>query len=70
MNEKNFYDQPINSNVKLYKEIRKLTTVQGEYYTTGCSQDCKYVKNHFRLIAVDLSRQKELDANGKGIEQI
>ena len=70
MNGRNLYDQPINSDVKLYKEIRKLTTGQGEYYTTECSQDYKYVKNHFRLIAVDSSRQKELDANAKGIEQI
>ena len=25
------------------------------------------IKNHYRLIAVDLSRQKELDADPKGI---
>ena len=31
--------------------------------------DYEYVKNHYRLIAVDLSRQKELDADPKGIEQ-
>ena len=30
----------------------------------------EYIKNHYRLIAVDLSRQKELDANPKAIEQI
>ena len=27
-------------------------------------------KNHYRLIAVDLSRQKELDADPKAIQQI
>ena len=27
-------------------------------------------KNHYRLIAVDLSRQKELDADSKAIQQI
>ena len=27
-------------------------------------------KKHYRLIAVDLSRQKELDANPKAIQQI
>ena len=31
--------------------------------------DYEYVKNHYRLIAVDLSRQKELDADPNGIEQ-
>ena len=30
--------------------------------------DC--IKNHYRLIAVDLSRQKELDADPKAIQQI
>ena len=29
-----------------------------------------YMKNHYRLIAVDLSRQKELDADPKSIQQI
>ena len=35
--------------------------------------DCllyKCIKNHYRLIAVDLSRQKELDADPKEIQQI
>ena len=31
---KNFYDQPIDSDVKQYEEIRKLTTGQSEDYTT------------------------------------
>ena len=30
--------------------------------------DC--IKNHYRLIAVDLSRQKELDADPKAIQKI
>ena len=30
----------------------------------------KYIKNNYRLIAVDLSRQKELDVDPKAIEQI
>ena len=29
-----------------------------------------FIKDHYRLIAVDLSRQKELDANPKEIQQI
>ena len=28
------------------------------------------IKNHYRLIAVDLSKQKELDADSKAIQQI
>ena len=70
INGKNFYDQPIDSDIKQYEEIRKLTTGQGEDYTTGCLLDYEYIKNHYRLIAVDLSRQKELDADLKAIQQI
>ena len=52
---KNFYDPPIDSDIKRYEKIRKLTTRQGEDYTTGCLFDYEYVKKHNRLIAVDLS---------------
>ena len=58
---KNFYDQSIDSDIEWYKEIRKLTTWQNEEYTTGCLLHYDYIKNHYRLIAVELSRQKELD---------
>ena len=67
---RNFSDQPIDSDKKRYEQIRKLTTGQGEDYTTGCLLDYNYIKNHYRLIAVDLSRQKELDADLKVIQQI
>ena len=56
INEKNFYDQPINCDIKRYKEKRALITVQDEVYTMGCSLEYKDIKNHYRLIAVDLSR--------------
>ena len=45
--------------------MKKLTTRQGEDYTTGCLLDYDYTKNNCRLIAVDLSRQKELDVRSK-----
>ena len=32
--------------------------------------DYECIKNHYRLITVDLSRQKELDADPKAIKQI
>ena len=57
INGKNFYDQAIDSDIKQYEEIRKLTTWQGEEYTTRCLLDYYYYKkNYYRLIAVDLSR--------------
>ena len=40
---KNFYHQAIDSDVKSYDEIRKLTTGQGEDYTTECLLDYEYI---------------------------
>ena len=64
INGKNFYDQIIDSDIKRYEEIRKLTTGQGEGLL-----DYDYIKNHYGLIAVDLNRQKKLDANPKAIQK-
>ena len=65
INDKNFYDLVIDYDIKRYEQIRKLTTAQVEDYTSGCLLDYYYVKNHYRLMAVGLSRQKELDADPK-----
>ena len=69
-NRKNFFDQAIDSDIKRYEGIRKLITAQDKDYTTGCLLDYDYIKNHYRLIAVDLSWQKELDADLKEIQEI
>ena len=39
---RNFYDQPINDLNKQYDEIRKISTGQGDDYTTGCLLDFSY----------------------------
>ena len=67
---RNFYDQPINDLVKQYNEIRKIATGQGDDYTTGCLLDYQYFKDHYNLIAIDFSKQKELDADSRAIQQI
>ena len=67
---RNFYDQPVNDSIKQYEEVRKISTGQGHDYTTGCSLHYAYFKNDFRLIAVDLSKQKVLDADSRAIQQI
>ena len=38
------------------QDIRKIATVQGDDYTTGCLLDCFYFKESYELIAVDLSK--------------
>ena len=50
---------------KRYKLNRNLTTGQEKDYATGCLLDYDYIKNHYRLIAVDLRRQKKLDGDPK-----
>ena len=67
---RNFYDQPINDSIKQYDEIRKISTGQGDDYTTGCLLDFAYFEKNYRLIAVDLSKQKALDADSRAIQQI
>ena len=66
----NFCDQPINSNLKTYDNIRKVATGQGDDYTTGCLLDYIYFKNYYKMIVVDLSKQQTLDADPKAIQQI
>ena len=61
--EENFYDQPINDSIKQYDEVRKISTGQGDDYTTGCLFDFAYFEKNCRLIPADLSKQKALDAN-------
>ena len=67
---RNFYDQPINVSIKQYDEVRKVSTGQGDDYTTGCLLDFAYFEKNYRLIAVDLSKQKALDADSRAIQQI
>ena len=67
---RNFYDQPINDSIKQYDEVRKISTGQGDDYTTGCLLDFAYFEKNYRLIAVDLSKQKALDTDSRAIKQI
>ena len=67
---RNFYDQLINDMIKQYNKIRKTATGQGDDYTTGCLLDYQYFKDRYNLIAIDLSKQKKLDADSRVIQQI
>ena len=66
----NFFDQPIDSDLKTYESIRRIATSQGDDYTTGCLLDCSYFKDHYEMITIDLSKQQVLDADPKAIQQI
>ena len=67
---RNFYDNPIESDIEKYRELKKVITGKGEDYTTGSLLDFNYFKKHYKLVAVDLSKQKELDADPITIKQI
>ena len=59
-----------NDHIKKYDEIRKITTTKRDDYTTGCLLDYQCFKDHYQLIAADLSEQKELDADPRAIQEI
>ena len=67
---RNFYDQPINDSIKQYDEIRKISTGQGDDYTTGCLLDFAYFEKNYKIMAAILNKEKALDADPKAIEQI
>ena len=54
---KNYFNQPINSNLKTYENIRKIATGQGDDYTTGCLLDISYFKGNSKMMVIDLSKQ-------------
>ena len=68
--KKKIYYQAIDSDIKQNEEIIKLVTGQGKDCASGCLLDYDYIKKHYRLIAVDLNRKKELDADPKAIKEI
>ena len=67
---RNFYDQPINDLIKQYDDVRKVSTGQGDDYRTDCLLDYAYFEDNYKLIKVDLRRQKVLDADPRAIQQI
>ena len=64
--EENFFDQPINNDVKTFENIRKLASD----YTTGCLLNCPFFKENYKMIVINLSKQQALDADPRAIQQI
>ena len=56
---RNFFDQPIKNDLKTYDNIRKISAGQGDDYTAGWLLDYNYLKEHYELIAIDLSEQQK-----------
>ena len=63
-------NNPIESDIEKYRELKKVMIGKGEDYTTGSLLDFNYFDKHYKLVTVDLSKQKELDTDLRAIQQI
>ena len=52
------------------ESIRKVSTGQGDDYTTVCLLGFVYFEKKYRLIAPDLSKKKFLDTDPRAVQQI
>ena len=57
---KNFFDQTVKSDNRKSDNIRKNATGQGDDYTAGCLLNYNYFNEHYKVIAIDLSKQQAL----------
>ena len=64
---RNFFDQPIKTDLNTYDNIRKIATGQCDDCATGCLLDYPYFKKYYKLIAIDLGK-KTLDPDPKAIQ--
>ena len=54
---KSFFDQPVKTNVRTYDNIRKISTGPADDHTAGCLLGYNYFKEHYKMIAIVLSKQ-------------
>ena len=59
---KNFFDQPVNSNIKTYENILKIATGQGDDSTNRCLLNYSYFYDYYKMIAIDWTKQQIFDA--------
>ena len=67
---RNCYDQAIDDLIKHYDEARRVSTGQSGEYNTGSLLDYACFKNNYRLISVDLSKQKAFNADPRAIQLV
>ena len=63
-----FFDLPIKTEEEAYE--KNIDISRNNEYTTGNLLDYDYFKNYYKLIAIDLSKQKVLQENEDLIQQI
>ena len=67
INDNAFFEMPVKNIEETYEKIIQITD-HSSYYTRGNLLDYEYFKEHYKLIAIDLSKQIELE--NKDIKQI
>ena len=65
-----FLDLPIKTEEEAYEKIIDINYSRNNEYTTGDLLDYDYFKKYYKLIAIDLSKQKVLQENKDLIQQI
>ena len=50
---------------KLFEKFQQVE----EMITTGCLLDYNYFKEHYKTMAIDLSKQQELDSDPKAVQK-
>ena len=66
----NFFDQTVKIIMRTYDNLQKITASQEGDYSTGCLLDYPYFKEHYKMIAIDLSKQQAFNLHLKGNQQI
>ena len=59
---KSFFDVPVKNKEEAYEKIIEMN--KNDNYATGNLLDYEYFSNNFKLIAIDLARQIELENPG------
>ena len=59
IDRKKLSDQPFKNDIRTYDNILNISTSQRDDYMTGCLLDYNYLKEHYKMIALDLSKQKK-----------
>ena len=68
IDELSFFSMPIKTEEEAYEKIIDIS--RNNEYTTGNLLDYGYFKKHYKLIAIDLSKQQVLQAKEDLIQQI
>ena len=63
-------EKPLKNNKVIHQNIMKIAAGRGDDYTTGCLSNYAYLKDNYKMIAVDLRKQQALEADPRAIQQI